>query len=422
MTRLLATLLLVLAAGSTAAQQAPQPAARAPALHLRGGQWFDGERFGPSEWYAVGGRFTRTRPARVDAVVDLTGRWVIPPLAEAHAHDLQNSWNAASNAAAYLRRGVLYTVQMCATPGDVAPYRGFLDGPAAPDVLWADGCISSSDGHPLGMALAGAKAAGMEVKPEDVRDKSYWSVDTPADLATRWDRIAASKPKLIKVILIDAANYAANRANPALFGHNGLDPALVPEIVRRAHGVGAKVAAHIDTADDFARAAGAGVDMVAHLPGYRFARGKTAADYRLSDAAIAEAKRRGTVVITTVAAARYFLQARPGERAALMANHADNLRRLRAAGVRLALGSDVYGGSVVDEVRAVDGLQVMTRPELLRVAVADTPRLLFPDRRVGAFAEGAEASLVALEADPLADLGALERVALVIKRGAVHAP
>ncbi len=388
-----------------------------PTLHLHGGRWFDGERFRPMEWYAVDGRLTRTRPRRVDATVNLSGRWIIPPLGEAHNHDLQNSWNAARASAAYLSRGIFYSGQMCASPEDLAPFRGFLNRPSSVDVLYAEACMTSSDGHPLGIALAGAKAAGTPMKPEQIRDRSFWAVDTLADLDARWPRIAQAKPALIKIILIDSPNHAANRQKTELFGFNGIDPALAPEIVRRAHALGARVAAHVDTAADFAVAVSAGVDLVAHLPGYRIARGKTAADYRIPDAAIAEAARRRVAVITTTAASRYASKSRPEHASAIRQGYADNIRRLRSAGVPLLIGSDTFDGSVLDEVDNLDQLGVMPRSELLRAATATTPRALFPARDIGRFAEGAEASLVALPADPLRDLQALRRPSILIKQG-----
>ncbi len=73
-------------------------------------------------------------------------------------------------------------------------------------------------------------------------------MDTLADLDARWPRIAQAKPALIKIILIDSPNHAANRQKSELFGFNGIGPAPAPEIVRRAHALGARVAAHVDTA------------------------------------------------------------------------------------------------------------------------------------------------------------------------------
>lgn len=421
--RCVAALLIAVASPAVAyGEDSPQPAGASPAfvapvLHLKGGRWFDGRSFRPMEWYAVDGRLTQARPARIDATIDLSGRHVLPPLAEAHNHDLQNAFYAHVKARDYLARGIFYTGQLAGSPSDIAGFRGFLSAPGTVDAAYSEALISSSDGHPLGMALASYQEAGLPKKAEELRDTIYWSVDTPADLDARWERIAASKPALIKVILIDSANYAANRSKPELFGKNGIDPALLPEIVTRGHAIGARVVAHADTAADFANAVRGGADIIAHLPGYRIAKGKTPADYRLSDVSIAEAARRGVTVITTTAASRYAIQRQPETEAAIMANYADNVRRLRNAGVKLALGSDMFEGSVLDEIETVDRLNVLPRPELLRIATADTARLLFPNRVIGAFAEGAEASLIAVDGDPLKDLGSLRRVRLAIKQG-----
>ena len=143
-------------ASATPDRTEPTTIARGPSFHFVGGRWFDGTRF----LAAVDGRLTSKRPSRVDVTIDLKGRYVVPPFIEAHNHDLQNSWNAGRTAAAYMTKGIFYSAQLCTMPSDVAGFRSFLGTTAAPDTLYADGCLSSSDGHPLGVALAGAKQAG----------------------------------------------------------------------------------------------------------------------------------------------------------------------------------------------------------------------------------------------------------------------
>ncbi len=388
-----------------------------PTLELSGGRWFDGTGYRPARWYVVDGRFTAQRPAHVDAVINLGDRYILPPLAEAHNHNMQNSWGAATFAGDYMRRGIFYSAQLAANSEEIQPFRGLMGGPAMPDVLFAEVTISASDGHPLALALDGARAAGMTMTAADLRDKAFYAIDTLADLDARWARIEASHAALVKVILVESELYAQHHNNPAFFGVNGIDPALLPEIVRRAHAMGARVAVHTDTAFDADVAVRAGADIIAHLPGYRFDAPLTAADYRLSDATIAEAARRGTQWIGTVAASRYFLARHPDQTAEINANYRDNLTRLRAAGVPFLTGSDLFDGSVVDELLAVDALDAMPRAELLRDATMVTPRTLFPDRRVGCLCEGAEASLIALDADPLAGIGALRHIALAMKQG-----
>lgn len=401
----------------SAANNKIRPVLAAANLHLKGGLWFDGKAFRRMDWYAVDGRLTAARPDRVDATINLKGRYVTPPLAEAHNHDLQNAFFAAQSSRAYLARGIFYSGQMAAVPSDIRAFRGLLNTPGSVDAAFSEVLISSSDGHPLAMALESYKAAGMQKRPEDIRDHAYWSVDSVADLDARWRRIAAAKPSLIKIMLIDSANHAENKKNEALFGRNGLDPSLVPEIVRRAHGIAARVVAHAETSADFTAAVAGGADIIAHLPGYKIGKGKTAADYRLTDAAIAQAATRGVTVITTTSISRYAIAKAPQLAPAIMGNYADNIRRLRDAGVKIAFGSDDVEGSVIEELETVDRLQVMGRAELLRIVTDDTARLLFPNRAIGKFAEGAEASLLAYEENPLTDLHTLRSPQLAIKQG-----
>lgn len=423
MNRLAALCLVIpfLAAPSivTARQTVSQPASRplpTPVLALEGGQWFDGSRFRPDRWFVVDGRLTRKPPKRIDARIDLRRRYVLPPLADAHNHNLQSAWTAATFADDYLRRGIFYSAQLAANTDEIASYRAFLGGPGRVDVLWAEATLSSSDGHPLGLALAGAKQAGMRMNASDFIDKAFWAIDNRADVEKKWPRIAEARPKLVKVIVVDDAHSADQRKDPSSYGQRGLSAALVPEIVERAHAIGARVAAHVDSADDIDRVVRAGVDIVAHL-NTRIPKGLTAADLRLSDATITEMKSRGTSIVPTVAVTRYHLKAHPEDRPAMMAVITDNLSRLKAAGVPILTGSDLFDGSVVDEIDALAATHVFTSSELMRIATRTTPRAMFPDRQIGVFEEGAEASLVAYDADPLRSLAALRAPKLAIKQG-----
>lgn len=423
MTRLAALCLTIpfLAAPSIvmASQAASSQATRVlprPVLALEGGQWFDGSRFRPDRWYVVDGRLTHKRPARIDARIDLRRRYVLPPLADAHNHNLQNAWTAATFADDYVRRGIFYSAQLAANTEEIAGYRAFLGGPGRVDVLWAEATLSSSDGHPLGLALAGAKQAGMRMGAADFVDKAFWAIDSRADLEKKWPRIAEARPKLVKVIVVDDAHSTDQRKDASSYGQRGLSAALVPEIVSRAHAIGARVAAHVDSADDIDRVVRAGVDIVAHL-NTRIPKGLTAADLRLSDATIVEMKRRGTSIIPTVAVTRYYLKAHPEDRPALMAVIADNLTRLKAAGIPILAGSDLFDGSVIDEIDALAATHVFAPSELVRIASRTTPQAMFPERRIGVFEEGAEASLVAYDADPVRALAALRSPKFAIKQG-----
>src|SRR5262245_56623762 len=47
-------------------------------------KWFNGERFRRGDFYSVDGTLTFRRPRHLDESLDLSGKYVIPPLGEAH--------------------------------------------------------------------------------------------------------------------------------------------------------------------------------------------------------------------------------------------------------------------------------------------------------------------------------------------------
>lgn len=410
--RALAFLPFLLTLGTGALAASGGEGTNSPVLQLEGGLWFDGETFVEAKWYVVNGRFTANQPERIDATIHLEGRYILPPLADAHNHDAQNFWSASRSIDKNLGAGVFYSGQMCANPAKVAEFKDLLSRPSTLDLLFTGACISSSDGHPLGLVMRDQPDAS----PEELR--SGWTVvDTLADIENVWPGIRESHPELIKLILVNSENFAENRLDPALFGFNGLDPDLIAPLVERAHRDGIRVVVHTDSAADFEVAIAAGANIVGHLPGYRFASTMKPDDYRISDDAILEAARRGTIVMTTAGVARYYLQVRPENAEALRSVQADNLRRLHEAGVTLAIGSDQFAGTAVDEILYLDSLGVIPTERLIGMAVHDTPLVLFPRRKIGGFGEGKEASLVAYDNNPISDLGTLRSPALLLKQG-----
>lgn len=389
----------------------------APTLKIVG-NWFDGRRFRPATWYSVGGKLTRRAPHHVDRTLDLRDKFLVPPFAEGHNHNLQNPWTAPGAVAAMRKLGVYYSVQLGADRQNFPQVLPTLNRPDSVDVTAAWMILSASDGHPLGIAINGAKAAGMDVTPDMIRDQFYVAVDNADQLAAKWSMVAETRTPLVKVILIDGQNYAANRAKPEKFGFNGIDPSLLPDIARRTHAMGARLVVHTDTAGDVALAA-PHADIIAHLPGYRIDPPLTVADYRLSDATIKTLAKRKVVVIPTMAASGHYVKKHPDAAAALEANYADNMRRLKRAGVTMLTGSDVFDGTVIDELVALQKTGVFSAAELLRMGTMTTPTVMFPNRRIGCFAEGCEASFVVLDRNPLTDWTAVTTGATGLKQGHV---
>ena len=128
-------------------------------------------------------------------------------------------------------------------------------------------------------------------------NNAYFITDTKDDLENKWQKYLDTKPQILKVILLLCESYQKRKAETGNGG--GIDPALLPEIVKRAHKAGLRVAAQIDSAFDYHVALISGVDVMAHLPGYYYGADDTDAEYTLSEADVALTRKRGVVVIPT---------------------------------------------------------------------------------------------------------------------------
>jgi hypothetical protein len=389
---------------------------------LRDARWLGADGFEPGTRYVVAGRLTHQRPAHVDSVIDLAGRWIVPPFGEAHNHnvDYTTPHRTDSLLARYLHDGVFYVQN----PGNLPRGRDSLAGrvnvSGAIDVTFANGLLTATGGHPMGLYQRNLARGGMTAADGD--GAFFWLVDSLPDLERKWPRLLAQHPDFIKVVLVHSEQYARRRNDSAYFNWRGMNPALVPGVVQHAHAAGLRVGAHVDTRGDFHNALAAGVDEILHIPGFRGDERTELTDtapYEISEEDAKLAAARGVVVVTTLGGALGFdpRGADSTRRRQFDALATRNLRVLRAAGVRLALGSDSYRDDSALEAEYLATLGVFTPLELLRLWSEATPRAIYPQRRVGCLDEGCEASFLALAGDPSVDFTNTKRIALRMKDG-----
>jgi len=414
MTRVQGLCRTLLGAAATLWLLSTPPAARAHGnvrhdFKLVNGLWWNGGGFTARTVFTVGGEFRDAYDGPVEATLDLRGAHIVPPLADAHNHGLAGLGDMPAAIADALRLGIFSFENPNNPASSVAAARTAGNQPRSVDVIYANGGLTASGGHPVQIYDHVAQELGKA--PRAMDGDAYVTVDDAAALAAKWPAILAGKPDLLKTYLVHSEEFAKRRADPAFYGRRGLDPALLPGIVSRAHAAGLRVVTHAETAADFRAAVAAAVDQIAHLP----LEPLTDADARSAAAA------RVTVVTTTLG--HWDTHAVPD----LDALHRENLRRLHAAGVRLAIGTD-GPKTAVDEIENLrrltsSGTTSASTPfdvaALLRIAFTDTARAIFPERRVGCLDAGCEASFLALDGDPLADIGALRHITLRMKQGFV---
>lgn len=403
----------------------------AKTYHLTNGQWFDGKRFRKQEFYVVDGKFTKKKPVNVDEVVDLKNGFVVPPFADAHTHVFDGAYGLQDTVKKFLTDGVFYAKVQTNPRSGAMEIANKINLPTSVDVSYSHGGLTASNGHGVevyeGLALF-YRTGGFS--PEEVQkvrasrrreNDAYYLLDTAEDVEKKWSRILAGKPDFIKVYLLTSEEYEQRRSRTDTVGDRGLDPKLIPLIVSKAKAAGLRVSAHVDTAFDYRVALNAGVNEMAHLPGYYIEMNDDPRKYELTANDAKETARQGIWVIPAPVAYDYLDPNNKDYKADVAARtdkvRTQNLRLLKQHKVKLAFGSDRYGSTPVADVLYLQKLGVFTNAELLKIWCEDTPQTIFPNRRIGKLQDGYEASFLVLNGNPLEKFDNVKTIRLRYKQG-----
>ena len=273
-------------------------------------------------------------------MIDVSGRWIVPAFIDSHVHLAYYPVGEE-----LLKAGVVAAVDLAAPERFVAPVaeRGAR-------VLWAGPMVTPLQGYPTRSWGAGGYGA-------ECGDRGACEAEV--------DRLAEAGARLIKVPVGQGPDHHVS---------------VLAGIVERAHGRQLPVTCHALGDDAAARAAAAGVDVLAHTP--------TAS---LTDDTVAAWS--GRAVISTLSA---FGGA---------ATTVDNLRRLRAAGATVLYGTDLgntrTAGIDPAEIRLLQEAG-LDGPAIIEAATA-APAQLWGLADLGALTPGKSASLLVLTADPYED-------------------
>ena len=145
----------------------------------------------------------------------------------------------------------------------------------------------------------------------------------------------------------------------------------------------------------------------------------------LDDDVLAEMARRGTFLVLTSGYAHAVARhaGATGSQRERCLRMIDAYRRTtvqaRERGVRIGIGTDENHGDLAIEMRNL--LQAGYAPmEAIQAATSWNAEICRVSEQAGSIESGKRADLVAVDGDPLADIGAMERVRFVMKQGIVH--
>lgn len=197
-------------------------------------------------------------------------------------------------------------------------------------------------------------------------------------------------------------------------------PDELEAIVETAHGLGRRVTAHAHGAEGVNAALRAGVDSIEH-------------GTFLDDESIKLFKAHGAYLVPTLLAGATVTQwasdpkgfLSPAAKAKALdvgPKMLDMGRRARAAGVKIAFGTDAsvapHGANAREFTLLVQA--GFTPLEAIRAATVAAADHLGISAQAGSLAPGKAADLIAVDGDPLVQVSELERVRFVMKGGVIH--
>ena len=218
-------------------------------------------------------------------------------------------------------------------------------------------------------------------------------------------------------IKIMASGGISSPADPVDYDQYALDE--IAAVVDEAARAGKYVAAHAYTPTAITRAVGSGVRTIEH-------------GNFLDEAAAALMAARGAILVPTLVVYRRVVQhaAEVGisafhlEKAReVLATGARSLEIAQRAGVRMALGTDLFRApKQYQSEELLIRAEALPAAEVLRQATIHGAEVVRMQGRLGRVAEGYLADLLVVEGDPLADLRVLQdqgaQIAMIIKDGA----
>ena len=190
------------------------------------------------------------------------------------------------------------------------------------------------------------------------------------------------------------------------------------EIVRTAHGLGVKVAAHAHGANGIKAALRAGVDSIDHGT---FSDAESIKLFKQSGAYMVPTLSPGIKIPMTMEGNPFFTDAIKAKALAASAASQQSFLKAYQAGVKIAFGTDSavtpHGQNADEFVMMVDA--GMSAADAIRSATVTSAELLGVEKDLGTLESGKLADLIAVSGNPLEDISTLREVNFVMKEGVV---
>lgn len=358
-------------------------------------------------------------------VVDLGGQYVLPGLINLHVH-LPASGKPKKKASdpkklvklitanaltrrigvklceGYAKTELLSGVTTIRTVGGVADFDTIIRDLAAQGKILSPRVVASN----MAVSVPGGHMAG----------SLAYEAKTPEEAAAYVERIAAEKPDLIKLMITGGVLDAEVVGEPGVLR---MQPALVKAACDKAHALGMKVAAHVESPEGVRVALENGVDSIEH-------------GAKMDEETIRLYKERGAFVCTTISPALPYALFDPAISGASEKDQyngrivfdgvVESARTALANGIPVGLGNDVGCPYVTQydfwrELCYFHKYCGVSNQFALHTATLRNARLAGVGDVTGSIEAGKSADFIVTRKNPLDDLTALRQLELVVCRG-----
>ncbi len=380
--------------------------ANADSVIFRNGLWFNGNfkvpSFSAKDVYTQNGIFVNEKPKDAK-VVDLKGLYIIPPFGESHNHTVDSAWTI-KQADKHLSQGIFYYKNPNNLSSVANPNKSYWDRPETLDVSFAHGGISIIGGHPDRLYHSLQKNYGM--KYDKIDGDAFFSAPDINSLNEKWPIILKGKPDFIKLYLL----------NHNTKDSEGLSKEVFQAAVKLAKDAGLRTTVHLESVDDLQLAVDSGANESAHLVSRKV---KTAifSDGIIPDSLLDKIAEQGFITVTTTLITTEQYAAKPKTLADIQKIQSKNLMNLKAIGAPIAIGTDSYISTTIDEAHNLRKLNAFTDQEIIQLLIESPQLSIFPQRAIGHLKAGYEASFLGLSCDPFMEFNCIKKIKDMYKQG-----
>jgi imidazolonepropionase-like amidohydrolase len=356
-------------------------------------------------------------------LIDLKDQFVLPGLMDMHVHLLFELSKSSRTDALYVTTSMrALTGAHFANKTLMAGFTTIRDLGGKPEAIYGlrdavdKGLIPGPRIFAAGSALAATGGHGDVdgVKPELLK---LWTPETICDGPYECRKAARNAIKM-------GADWIKITATGGVLSDTatGTDQQMtddeLTEIVRTAHGLGVKVAAHAHGTNGVIAALKAGVDSIDHGT---FSDAEAMTLFKQTGAYLVPTLSPGVKLPAMMEGNPFFTEAIKAKAYAASAASKQTFMNAYKAGVKIAFGTDSavtpHGENADEFVMMVDA--GMSAAEAIRSATITSAELVGMQDKLGTLEKGKFADIIAVSNNPLKDISTLKKVNFVMKEGVV---